>query len=138
MGMWIGILAVIALVSPPRSGWVDTGYERRNRIAVSIMALPDAPMTDFATSYVAVPPQPRGQRRYTLWLSRWDCEAGTRRRTARIDYSPHHDPRTTRLDEAAERATDNPVVARQLNILCNWRDLTNDDVMSIAAFVAAD
>ena len=136
--MWLGILAIIALASPPRSGWVDTGHEGRDRIAVSIMALPDAPMKDIATSYVAVPPQPRGQRRYVLWLSRWDCEAGTRHRLWRVDYSPHHDPRRTRLDEQAETAADNPVVARQLNILCNWRELTNDDVTSIAAFVAAE
>ncbi|MBL0948800.1 hypothetical protein [Brevundimonas sp.] len=137
--MWIGILAVIAFVSPPRSGWVDAGYEGRDRVAVSIMALPNEPIEQFSTSYVAVPPQPASRpRRYVLWLSSWDCVAGTRHRLWRIDYSPHHDPRRTRLNEKVEAATDNPVVARQLNILCNWRELTNDDVMSIAAFVAAD
>jgi len=138
--MWIVILSVIALASPPRSGWVDVGYEGRDRIAVSVMALPNEPVIEqFSTSYVAVPPQPASRpRRYVLWLSRWDCEAGTRHRLWRVEYGPHHDPRRTRLDEQAETATDNPVVARQLNILCNWRELTNDDVMSIAAFVAAD
>lgn len=132
------IILLIELLAPPRFGWVDAGLEQQNRIAVRIDSVPTVTSEGFSAAYVAVPPQPRGQRRYTLWLSRWDCEAGTRQRTARIDYSPHHDPRTTRLDEDAERATDNPAVARQLNILCNWRSLTNDDVTSIAAFVAAD
>ncbi|MDP3379574.1 MAG: hypothetical protein Q8S53_14510 [Brevundimonas sp.] len=132
------IILLLELLAPPRFGWVDAGLEEQNRTAVRIDSVPTDTSQVFSATYVAVPPQPRGQRRYTLWLSRWDCEAGTRQRTARIDYSPHHDPRTTRLDEDAERATDNPAVARQLNILCNWRSPTNDDVMSIAAFVAAD
>lgn len=132
------IILLIELLAPPTYGWVDAGREGNLRVAVNLDSVPRDVSREFRATYVAVPPQPRGQRRYTLWLSRWDCEAGTRQRTARIDYSPHHDPRTTRLDEDAERATDNPAVARQLNILCNWRSLTNDDVTSIAAFVAAD
>lgn len=135
--MWL-LLFLLIQDSPPTFGWVDAGRDGDQRVAVNLDSVPRDVSREFHATYVAVPPQPQGKRRYTLWLSRWDCEAVTRQRTARIDYSPHHDPRTTRLDEKAETAADNPAMARQLNILCNWRSLANDDVMSIAAFVAAD
>ena len=88
MGMGsVTFILLLELLAPPRFGWVDAGLEQQNRIAVRIDSVPTDTSEGFSAAHVAVPPQPRGQRRYTLWLSRWDCEEGTRRRTARIDYS---------------------------------------------------
>lgn len=137
--MWLAVLLIMESLGQFRAGWVDSGLENGQRTAVNLQGVPRDTVEPFYTSYIAVPRQPSGRARsYTLWLASWDCQAGTRRRTWRIEYSPHHDPRRVELDEDALTVQESPSVARQLSVLCDRASLESDDVMSIAAFVAAD
>lgn len=137
--MWL-MLFLLTQDAPPRAGWVDVGLDEGRRSAVQIDGVPNNDVSQpFAAVYVTVRPQPAGRpREYTLWLGRYDCEARTRTRSARFEYSPHHDPRRTLIDEGAVTEQQDATVARQLDVLCNRHRLKQSNVMSIAAFVAAD
>ena len=101
--------------------WVSAGLEGGQHVAINLEGVPTAKTEPFLATLALVPGDwPANNHAYELVVARFDCGAHTRAIQARIAYSGRHDPRTTSVSApVAVAASQDPAVARQLEIVCS-------------------